>query len=660
MSLATSLRAGGIEVWLDTDELRGGDQWDQKIRRQIRDCALFMPLISATTQAREEGYFRREWKQAVERTQDLADDAAFLVPVIIDGIAEPEARVPDAFRRVQWTRLSGGAVPAEFVARVRALLASKGAPLDAARPPPASSPAMMPERPAPVASPASQRSPVLLGAIAVAVLAVGYAGWTQVKGTRSAAAVQATEQAGKAEPLAAPVTIGQSVAVLPFVNESSDKEQDYFADGLTEEMINLLGKVPDLRVAARSASFYYKGKNEKLATVAAELKVSHVLEGSVRKAGNRLRISAQLVQADNGYQLWSESYDRDAKDIFKMQDEISAAVVAALKLKLAAGDSHEKIRGTTNPEAYNQYLIGHHFVSQGTLEGYRRAVAALGKALALDPDYAQARAKRVIAEAYFAELTGNAAELRHAIADAETLVQQRPNDSASYRIRASVRMSWQWDWVGAKADMLKALALDPNDSDANFDSSIYYAAMGQFPEALAMAKRAGASDPLDLSVLGQLASIQIAMKNYSAADDTIARMTEIDPNSDFTLGALGPLRLLQGRAAEALAACRRMADPRFQAPCVAQAEYTLGHRAEAHSALDQMIRAAAGNAELIAGVYAWFGEPDAAFEWLEKGFQRRESGIAAVLGDRTLDSLHADPRWAAFLKKMNLSAESTR
>lgn len=617
-----------------------------------------MPLISGTTQAREEGYFRREWKQAVERTQDLADDAAFLVPVIIDAIAEPDARVPDAFRKVQWTRLPGGAASSEFVERVRALLASKGAVLEAPRSPPFAAPTTSSIRTTPAAPASGKPSRVLFAAIAVAVLAIGYAGWMQFKGTRSAAAVLPAAQSGSTDPSGTSVPAGQSVAVLPFLNESSDKEQDYFADGLTEEMINLLGKVPDLRVAARSASFYYKGKNEKLATVAAELKVSHVLEGSVRKSGNRLRISAKLVRADNGYQLWSETYDRDANDIFKMQDEISAAVVSALRLKLVAGESHEKSRGTANPEAYNQYLIGHHFESQGTIDGYRRAVIALRKALALDPDYAPARAKLVISEAYYAELTGNASQLTQAIADAEMLVQRRPNDSASYRIRSAVRQSWQWDWAGAMADMDKALALDPSDPDAYFDASILYLSLGKFAESLAMAKRASAIDPLDLSAVSQVGSIQLSMRNYAASEETASRMAEIDPNSEFTLELIGRLRLLQGRAAEALAACRRLADVRFQLPCVARAEHTLGHRAEAKSALDQIIRAnSAGNAEQIASVYAWFGEPNAAFDWLEKGYEGRQSGVALVLANRSLDSLHSDPRWKAFLLKMKLPVD---
>lgn len=669
VSLAETLRAGGVEVWLDTTELRGGDQWDQKIRRQIRECALFVPLISATTQAREEGYFRREWKQAVERTHDLADDAAFLIPVVIDNVAEPDARVPDAFRRVQWSRLAGGVAPPEFVERLRGLLHAKSGQPSVPRyvTPPVAQPATPPVAPSVAQSaappstalrPARRPSLALSAALAVAVLGLGYAAWLQLRGWSPA-----TSAPPPAPPVAAPAPVAeeQSVAVLPFLNESSDKEQDYFADGLTEEMINLLGKVPDLRVPSRSASFFFKGRNERLAAIAAQLKVANVLEGSVRKAGNRLRISAQLVRADTGYQLWSDRYDRDAKDIFKMQDEISAAVVSALKLKLAAGVTHAKIRGTTNTEAYNQYLIGAHFESLGTTDGYKRAVVALRKAIDLDPTYARAGAKLVLAEAYVAELTADAAGLQRAIAHAEDLVRLNPQDSASYRVRGSVRSSWQFDWAGAIADADRSIELDPSDPDAYYDYGLLLSGLGDYPRALAMIRKAVDLEPLDVSVLGQVAFTQIAMKDWAAAEATLERMLEVDPQSDFTYSPLAALRLLQGRAEEASAACQKILDPRFKLPCSAEAEHSLGHAPESQRALDELLKIGAnGNAAAVAETYAWLGQPDDAFDWLNRGYRARQSGIVNAVPDRLMDSLHRDPRWNAFLTQLNLPADALR
>src|SRR2546430_8203027 len=196
-----------------------------------------------------------------------------------------------------------------------------------------------------------------------------------------------------------PDTISQkSIAVLPFVNMSSDKEQEYFSDGLTEEMINLLGQVPELRVPARTSSFYFKGKNETIANIARQLRVAQVLEGSVRKAGKRLRITAQLIRADNGYHVCSQVYDRVDTDVFVVQDDIAKAVVSALQLKLGAGVQDTGSRGTTNTEAYSQYLLGRHLDQRDSLENLRSAVEAYSRATALDPNYAAARSEEHTSE----------------------------------------------------------------------------------------------------------------------------------------------------------------------------------------------------------------------------------------------------------------------
>ena len=226
----------------------------------------------------------------------------------------------------------------------------------------------------------------------------------------------------------------RSVAVLPFVNMSSDKEQAYFSDGLTEELIDLLGRVPDLRVPARTSSFYFKGKDETIANIALQLRVRYVLEGSVRKSGQRLRITTQLIRADNAYLLWSQTYDRDDSDVFAVQDDIAKAVVAALQVKLAAGLQVTGSRGTTSTEAYEQYLLGRQLDRRDSLEGYRLAVAAYSKAIALDPNYAAAYAGLALAEAYLADLTGDTTE---GIKRAQQSASTRPSRLLRRRMRSS-------------------------------------------------------------------------------------------------------------------------------------------------------------------------------------------------------------------------------
>jgi TolB-like protein len=336
--LCAILRAAGIEVWFDQSELRGGDAWDQKIRREIRDCALFIPVISANTQARLEGYFRREWKLAAARTHDMADDKPFLVPVVIDSTIDQNARVPEQFRVVQWTSIPNGEISAAFVERVRHLLL-----------------------PHPMAS-------------------------TQT-GAESGASFAPSLH------LAAQRAIPEkSIAVLPFADMSALKDQEYFSDGLAEALIDMLTQVRDLRVPARTSSFQFKGKSADIPSIAEKLRVAHVLEGSVRKAGSMIRITAHLIRADDGYHLWSKTYDRDIEDIFGVQDEIAGTVVEALKAKLLPDQGVVNPHRTSSPEAYEQYLLAKHFYNRGAVDGAHRAAAALQQALALDPNYASAYA----------------------------------------------------------------------------------------------------------------------------------------------------------------------------------------------------------------------------------------------------------------------------
>ena len=348
--------------------MRGGDAWDQKIRHQIKDCALFVPLISAHTEARPEGYFRLEWHLADQRTHLMSRTKAFVVPVVIDDTPDASAEVPESFSSVQWTRLPAGETHASFCERIVALL------VDAHHTP-------HPHAAATSGAAPSQRSrrPYLIAAVVAALLVTATLAlrpWQIItpKPNGDAVAPSVSESATNETP-------ERSIAVLPFADMSEKHDQEYFSDGLSEALTDMLTKVAELRVPARTSSFYFKGKNEKLATIARELRVAHVLEGSVRKAGNRLRITAQLVRVDNGYQLWSETFDRDTHDIFKVQDEISAAVVSALKVKLAVGPQGLSSRGTASTEAYTHFLMGQNFFNRYTDEGFQQAIEAYQKAI---------------------------------------------------------------------------------------------------------------------------------------------------------------------------------------------------------------------------------------------------------------------------------------
>lgn len=644
--ICEGLRAAGIEVWFDQSELRGGDMWDRQIRKQIHDCALFVAIISTTTQMRVEGYFRREWRLAVERTHDMSERVAFLVPVVIDDTSDAEADVPEAFRVVQWMRLPAGQTQPAFVARIAQLLSPSERQVPTqARPTLAAAAAAD----AAVArqAPARGSRVVPLMIAAAAILVGGYLALDRFVVSKHAAA---------SLPASAPVAIPeQSIAVLPFVNMSSDKEQEYFSDGLTEEMIDLLSQVPDLRVPARTSSFYFKDKSEKLATIAHELGVAYVLEGSVREAGKRLRVTAQLIRADSGYHLWSQSYDREDTDVFAVQDDIARAVVSALKLKIAAGAQATGARGTTKPEAYNQYLLGRQLDKRHTLEGYRHAVEAYRQAIALDPNYAAAYAGLAVAEARVADDLGDPGGIERAAQDVEKALALGPNDANGYVARARLRSSFLWDWSGAQLDIEKALILDPRSSAAQSGSARLLAALGRLPEAIVAQKKATELDPLAGGVWAYLGFLNTCNGDYAAAEAALGRAIEIEPTLEFGFGYVATLRLLEGKYQEALEAFRKIDQDIFRLPGIALTQHSLGHAKESQRALDELLaKHSQDSGYQIAEVFAWRRENDEAFKWLEWAYKQRDGGLADIKDDPLLKSLRADPRYKALLRKMKL------
>jgi len=288
------MRSAGVEVWFDQSELRGGDVWDRQIRKQIHDCALFMPIISAHSDARHEGYFRREWRLAVERAGDMAEDVAFLLPVVIDGTPDAIARVPDRFREIQWSRLPGGQTSKAFIERVQRLLSPAQAHAPTAQATPAASGAVLTARRHMSGRSWSKRA--LWVAVAVFLFAVlTYfvvdRFWISRHGASSRSAALAPGGPAGAGVASTPFSPPpHSIAVLPFVNMSGDREQEYFSDGLTEELLNSLARINNLQVAARTSAFSFKGKDTDIGTIARRLNVGAVLEGSVRRSGQTVRI----------------------------------------------------------------------------------------------------------------------------------------------------------------------------------------------------------------------------------------------------------------------------------------------------------------------------------------------------------------------------------
>jgi len=446
----------------------------------------------------------------------------------------------------------------------------------------------------------------------------------------------------------------KSIAVLPFVDMSEHKDQEYFSDGLSEELIDMLTKVSELRVPARTSSFYFKGKQATIADIAKALGVAHVLEGSVRKSGNTLRVTAQLIRVDNGYHVWSETYDRKLEDIFKLQDEIANAVVTALRVHLLSTQPVVSHR-TLNPEAYNQLLLGRQFQNRASPDSFRRAVEAYSKAIALDPNYAAAYAGLAYAEAYLWDQTGDLGGMRRAEAAADRAVALAPEQADGYAARGFVRSVYSWDWAGAQSDFAKALLLDPTDSTVQRRFGSLMASLGRLPEAVAAVTKATALDPLSNPAWEHLGRYLMFSRDFAGAHEALHRALEIQPESPYGQNDFGELLLLEGNAAEALAMFRKIVDEVFRLSGTAMAEHIVGRAKESQQALDELIAKHAHEAAFqIAESYAWRGEKDKAFEWLERAYQQRDGGLAEIKGDLPLASLRGDRRYRALLHKMNL------
>ena len=446
----------------------------------------------------------------------------------------------------------------------------------------------------------------------------------------------------------------RSIAVLPFVNMSEDAGNEYFADGLSEELLNMLVKIPDLRVAARTSSFSFKGKDVTVADIAQELNVSHVLEGSVRKSGDKVRITAQLIKADDGFHLWSENYDRTLKDIFVVQDEIASKVAQALEVELLGKSKAE--RGIA-PEAHIAYLKGLQFLSQSGPANTEKALQPLIQATILDPEYAEAWANLAIT---YNEMINNGRMTREEAAPLVKSAIERaedldPNLALAWGIHGYIQKNLHWDWQAALEYTQKAYELEPNHASIMAWRASTLTTLGKLDDAVALYERAYVINPLGLSIHSALGLAYNKVRRHDDAIKTFERQIELSPNYHWAYYNLGRSYLYKGDAERALLEINKNPENHFKVAGLVMAYSTLGRENEAQTALKRLVTEYGSlDAVIIAGVYAWRGDIDDAFQWLENGFERRAAGIAYILGSNFFESLIDDPRWADFLKKVEL------
>jgi TolB-like protein/Tfp pilus assembly protein PilF len=450
---------------------------------------------------------------------------------------------------------------------------------------------------------------------------------------------------------------GNSIAVLPFADMSPSKDQEYFSDGIAEEILNALAQVDGLRVIGRTSSFSMKGRNEDLRTIGQRLGATNLLEGSVRKSGARVRINAQLVEAEGGSRLWSQEFDRELTDVFAVQEEIAHAVVAALKVKLLPA-AREEARAP-NPEAYDLYLHGRAFFARGSGDAYDRAVQALRKSVALDPGFAQAWAE--LAEALYQRgdfsVKGDPKEDRpEGLVAAEKAITLAPQRADGYAARGVLRHLMLQDWTGARADLERARSLNPRSPDILLNYARLLAALGRLTEAISVCQQAAVLDPLSADVQYVLNTAYLGTGQFAPAEAAATRALEISPEHARAARNLGITLLLQNRVPEARAAFHRSSHEFVIGMGEVMVEHSLGHSAESQRALDHIFAGPYVEvaAYQIAQMYAWRGETNRAFDWLGRAAELHDAGLTYLKYDPLLRGLRGDARYAALLKKMNL------
>ena len=565
--IAEALRSNGVEVWFDQSELRGGDAWDQKIRRQIDACTLFVPVVSRSTEERGKGYFRLEWKLAVEQTHLLMEGVPFLVPVVVDDTPDSTPAVPPEFRRVQWTRMPGALPSPQFVEHVKALLDGRAPPAAAGRADGA--------KPASAAPPAKSGpaawAPWLIGAL---ILSLAAAGWFVRRPALSSTAAQAGPAPANAEEARPAPVDDKSIAVLPFENMSEEKDSLFFTDGIHEDILTNLALIRDLHVVSRTSVMQYRGTTKTIRQIGTELRVAYVLEGSVRRAGSKVRVTGQLINARNDEHVWAKAYDRDITDIFAIQAELSQEIAGALATALSPQvKTLIDRRPTENLAAYDLYLKGRDVLNRspsGQPARLKEAEGFLQQAVDADPKFAAAwcSLSEVHSLFYFWEMDHTAARLAKADAAIGNAVRLAPDAPDVIRALGTYAYYAYRDYARATEQYLKIAQLQPNDPTAISSLGLIMRRQGQFAQSLGYLHKALELDPGNVSYVRNLLQSLRYARRWDEAIETqrklIAMIPEQQLREEVTLANI--FMFAKGSTAEADQLLARLAPEQLNNP----------------------------------------------------------------------------------------------
>jgi TolB-like protein/Tfp pilus assembly protein PilF len=457
-------------------------------------------------------------------------------------------------------------------------------------------------------------------------------------------------------------TVERSIAVLPFLNLSSDPENEYFSDGITEEILNALVKVSDLKVASRTSAFAFKGHQGDVREIAEKLGVATVLEGSVRKAGNRVRITGQLIGAADGYHLWSETYDRELEDIFAIQDDIAQSIVGALKATLAVDEGEKLVTATTdNLEAYTLYLKGRFQFNKYTEGSLRRSLELYAEALEESPTYARAWAGIADTWMHLADDWVAPAKAYSAGKEAADRALELDPDLADAHTALGKIFTWHdWDFPRAELALRRAVASNPNYTDAHWTLGTLLPAAGRLEEGLREMRTALKLDPLSSKYSQWTARFLLYQRRPADAIEESQRTLELDPEYPRAHLTIGLARLLEGEPDVGLKSLRRSAEvsssPSFRA-FHAYGLAAIGQEAEARRILEELgsdDRASYVRAEFLAAAYGMLGDRDAAFGQLDTALEQRSAGMIYLHLDPLYDAIREDPRFSALVEKIGL------
>jgi len=631
-SIVENLEKQGLKCWLAPRDVKPGSVYADAIVRAINEAKALVLVLSASAMA--SSHVGREVERAASKRKQIIAfkiDAAPLSP-------EFEYFLSNS----QWIDVSALGMPAALVKLKEAVGQGSG----------------QTKTPDPVIAAKTVQgagaSTRRIAFAAVAVIGVGVAVAFGMHFWTSRLSSKDTVSKANA-PAGVPIS-DKSIAVLPFVDMSEKKDQEYFADGVAEEVLDRLAKVPGLKVVGRASSFQFKGKSTDPATIATALGVAYLLEGSVRKEAGRVRVTAQLMEARTGAQLWSDRFDSDVVNVLQVQDTMAAEIARALQIAVEADTAPRA--SVKSPEALDAYLRGLHSYERVTRESSEAAVADFQKALALDPTFAPAAIG--LANTYV-NIGGDGwlpTRIAFERAREAALLAQRldPKSPAPHVSMATIHILYDWDWSGADRELQQAFALGTRETNGVQAASQLAGARGQWDEARQLAIEAVELDPLNPNAHITLGwNVYLHTGQLAEAEQSLRRALQIAPGWGSGRYLLGQALMLQGHHDAALAEYRKETLDDGQLEGSAMAHFAAGRKAESDAALVEAIRhnATAWPSE-IARVYAFRGEKDHAFEWLDKAYEARDEDLYVIKDDPLFKNLEGDPRYKAFLKKMNL------